>query len=615
MTFFSRGSAGFLPAALLSLLLPALALAVPTQLNHQGRLLNTSGSPVQGELPVTFTLEDAEEDGNVLWSETLDVDFSDGYFSVRLGSEEDNAIDASLLASEPLWLGITVDGGDQLQPLHPVVSAPYAVLSDSAVNVRGGLVEASEVVVGGSTVIDTDGNWVGGGEFAASDHSHGASGVPLGTIIDWWRPSSEVAIPEGYQICDGSTIEDVESPWFGQALPDLIGRVALGASEQEVGLAGGDAVHSHAVEAAPHDHEIGHDHGASTGETEGGGTVITNSSNSPTTTAAGAIATSGADNTTVTTNAAGLTGGSNTNTTGAGGVALTSGSSSPTTGTLASSLTGYSTNSTSSSVSGNTGGSDSSQTTLSGTATTGSSSLSSTGTSSGSTGSPSNTNTSSAGIHNHKTFRWDVSNRRWNHYTSGGSEDMLIDYSSSEGNAIITLGEDMAALGSRLTVGDKTSYTSKEGSHSHVNSHTHSGGSHAHSMGHAHNGPSHSHQNQHNHAVDNHAHTVVHQHSLAAHDHDNQHDHLGASHDHPLSHEHDTAGHDHELAHSHTGAAHNHDASHEHGVEEHLHGAGTLSASPHTGSSGAASGSATVTSSEGSSLPPYVGLLKLMRIR
>ena len=105
-----------LTVLLLSLLVPALALAVPTQLNHQGRLLDSAGLPIQGELPITFTLEDAEESGNVLWSETLDVDFSDGYYSVKLGSSDDNVIDAALLAEASLWIGLTIDGGDQLSP-------------------------------------------------------------------------------------------------------------------------------------------------------------------------------------------------------------------------------------------------------------------------------------------------------------------------------------------------------------------------------------------------------------------------------------------------------------------------------------------------------------------
>jgi len=615
MTSHSVGFVPSLTVLLLCLLVPSLALAVPTQLNHQGRLLDSAGLPVQGELPVTFTLEDAEEAGNVLWSETLDVDFSDGYYSVKLGSSGDNVIDAALLAEASLWIGLTIDGGDQLSPLRRVVSAPYAVLADSAVNVRGGLVEASEVVVGGEVVIDTSGNWIGGGDFAAGDHSHGDAGVPLGTIIDWWRPSPVVALPVGYQICDGSTVDDVESPWFGYALPDLVGRVALGASEEEVGVTGGSAEHGHSVDVVPHDHGIDHDHGGLTGTTEETGAFLTDGSNSPTTGSAGALDTSGADTTTVTSTGAAQTGGSNTSSTSNDGGGLTSASSDPITALGGAPFTGYPTNSTTSEITGGTAGSSAAQTSSGGNASTGSSSSASTGTGSGSTGSASSSSTSSAGTHNHKTFRWDNSLRRWKHYNSSGSEDVLMDYLPSEGNIIATLGEDMAAIGVRITVGDKTSYTNEEGSHSHVNSHTHTAGSHGHNMSHTHNGPSHSHQNEHSHAVDAHDHTNVHQHGVPTHDHDSDHNHLALGHDHSMNHDHDMAGHNHELAHSHTGAAHEHDASHDHDIDEHLHTAGSLSAAPYAGFTGAAAGAGTATTSAGSNLPPYVGLLKLMRIR
>jgi len=593
-------------------MLPDLAGAVPAQLNHQGRLLDAEGAPVEGELEVTFTLEDAGDEGSVVWSQTLDVEFRDGYYSVRLGGDESNAIDASLLAEEALWIGVSIEGAEPLQPLQKVVSAPYAVLSDSALNVRGGLVEASEVVVGGGVVIDTAGNWVGGGDFAASDHGHGDAGVPLGTIIDWWRPSPEVALPEGYQICDGGTVDDVASPWFGYPLPDLIGRVALGATEEEIGMVGGDSEHSHQVEAAAHDHSIGHDHGVNTGVTNEVGPLIAEVQISAMTGSGGVVATGGADNTTVTTNSAAVTGGSNATVSGAGGSAFTSGSTAPTTSAVAASSTGTLTTSFTSTVVGATGASDTPQTSSGGTGSTNSASPAVTGSGSGST-SQSTSNTGSAGNHNHKTFRWDQGNRRWNHYTSSGTEEVLLDYAWNEGTGT-TLIESQFALGLPDTTGSQTSYTHVTGSHSHSNTHSHSAGAHGHSMPHNHEGPAHSHQNEHEHSVDGHNHTMVHQHALAAHDHDSEHMHAGPSHDHSIAHDHNTSGHDHELAHAHTGGAHQHDASHEHEIAEHEHDAGNLAAPPFVGVSASAA-TAAVTSDLGGGLPPYVGLLKLMRVR
>ena len=614
MTSFSRSLFSALAAALLCLMLPASAVAVPAQLNHQGRLLDAAGVPVEGELEVTFTLENASVDGSVVWSQTLDVDFRDGYYSVRLGGDQSTAIDANLLAEEVLWIGVSIEGGEPLQPLQKVVSAPYAVLSDSAVNVRGGLVEASEVVVGGDVVIDTTGKWVGGGDFATSDHGHGDAGVPLGTIIDWWRPSPDVALPAGYQICDGGTVDDVASPWFGYPLPDLIGRVAVGVGEEEIGLVGGDSEHSHEVAAAPHDHSIDHDHGVNTGVTDEVGPLIAEAQVSAMTGSGGAVATGGADNTTGTTNSGAVTGGSNGAMSGAGGSAFTSGSTAPTTSAIAASTTGTLTTSFTSTEGGATGASDTPETTLTGTGSTANASPAVTGGGFGSTNQSSSSSTGSAGNHNHKTFRWDQGNRRWKHYTSSGAEELLLDYAWNEGTGT-TLLESQFALGLPTTTGSQTSYTHVTGSHSHSNTHSHSAGAHGHSMSHNHQGPAHSHQNEHSHGVDDHNHTMVHQHALSGHDHDSEHMHAGPSHDHSIAHDHNTSGHDHELAHAHTGGAHQHDASHEHEIAEHEHDAGNLAAPPFLGASASAGTSAAVTSDLGGALPPYVGLLKLMRVR
>ena len=388
--------------------MPGLAMAVPTQLNHQGRLLDSDGIPVEGTLPVTFTLEDAPEGGDVLWSETLEVSFSDGYFSVRLGTDLDNDVDASLLSDEPLWLGLTVDGGDPLLPLQPVVSAPYAVRSDTAKNVEGGRVEASEVVVGGTTVIDADGNWLGGGDFAAQDHGHGDAGVPLGTVIDWFRPSPDIEIPEGYQVCDGAAISDPESPWFGYTVPDLIGRVSLGVVEEDVGAVGGSAEHQHDFDAAPHDHSINHDHGTISGQTELAGPGASAGSNSPVSATVVAVTTS--DASAVTTSAAGsaTTSTSSLVETGVAGDGLTSGTTVPDSGTQPAFMSSFPTNSTSGAASGVTGGSSDSTTTSSGTNLTGGSNTTWSGAGSGSTGSAS------------CTGRWVVPSQDSNGLSGGG---------------------------------------------------------------------------------------------------------------------------------------------------------------------------------------------------
>lgn len=81
-------------------------------------------------------------------------------------------------------------------------------------------------------------------------------GVPIGAVIDWWRPDSSWPIPNGFQICDGSTVNDPDSPLFGKTLPNLTNRFILGVTNvSNIGMLGGKSDHDHSV-------NIDHDHGA-----------------------------------------------------------------------------------------------------------------------------------------------------------------------------------------------------------------------------------------------------------------------------------------------------------------------------------------------------------------
>lgn len=86
---------------------------------------------------------------------------------------------------------------------------------------------------------------------ARSDHDHGSAGVPIGTVIDWWRPNANFPIPDGYAIADGTVVVDQASPFVGQALPDLRGRFARGATNlANIGEAGGADMHGHSGASA-----------------------------------------------------------------------------------------------------------------------------------------------------------------------------------------------------------------------------------------------------------------------------------------------------------------------------------------------------------------------------
>ena len=137
------------------------AQAVPLQINQQGRLLNNDGEGLAGSNQMVFMLYDSEQDGNIYWSETLTVEFYNGYYSVILGTDEEvNPLDDSTLSQYPLFIELKING-EALSPRHPLTSIPYAQIAGVAESVDGGVVNASEINIGGQPVVDGDGNWVG----------------------------------------------------------------------------------------------------------------------------------------------------------------------------------------------------------------------------------------------------------------------------------------------------------------------------------------------------------------------------------------------------------------------------------------------------------------------
>jgi hypothetical protein len=70
--------------------------------------------------------------------------------------------------------------------------------------------------------------------------------VPVGGVVDWYRPNASFPIPDGYMIADGSIVTDSESPLLNETLPDLRSKFVRGAAAlNEIGATGGLASHSH----------------------------------------------------------------------------------------------------------------------------------------------------------------------------------------------------------------------------------------------------------------------------------------------------------------------------------------------------------------------------------
>ncbi len=124
-----------------------LAATPPRILSFQGRLTNTSGSPVTGATNVVFKIYDDRTLGgghlkwtSKTWSVTPD---QNGIFSVCLGGQDttddclldaiaDTVIPSSLFSDNAaLYLGITVGADSEATPRQRIASSTYALNSDS----------------------------------------------------------------------------------------------------------------------------------------------------------------------------------------------------------------------------------------------------------------------------------------------------------------------------------------------------------------------------------------------------------------------------------------------------------------------------------------------------
>ena len=129
---------------------------VPQVVTHQGRLFDAQGAPVSGPVDITFTIYDSEVDGVELWTETLTVDFDEGFFSVQLG--ELTVLDELVFDGSVRFLGITVAQDPEMTPRAAIASVPYAMFAG---DVRGAIHPSSVDINGIGPVIDENGQWVG----------------------------------------------------------------------------------------------------------------------------------------------------------------------------------------------------------------------------------------------------------------------------------------------------------------------------------------------------------------------------------------------------------------------------------------------------------------------
>ena len=108
---------------------PALPLA---SINQEGLLLDLDGSPLEGEVQLGFAIYDVSQDGVPLWSDSYTVELHQGYYDIALGP-----MPSEIFFADQLYLGIQVNGQDELTPRHRFEHVAFAVGANFAVDVLG----------------------------------------------------------------------------------------------------------------------------------------------------------------------------------------------------------------------------------------------------------------------------------------------------------------------------------------------------------------------------------------------------------------------------------------------------------------------------------------------
>lgn len=96
---------------------------IPRAISYQGTLSDKKGAPVpDGDHVLSLTLYNTRTGAISVYTKTATLTTKNGVFEVLLDS-----IPATVLFDRQYFLGISVDGGSELNPRTPLASAPYAL--------------------------------------------------------------------------------------------------------------------------------------------------------------------------------------------------------------------------------------------------------------------------------------------------------------------------------------------------------------------------------------------------------------------------------------------------------------------------------------------------------
>jgi hypothetical protein len=103
-------------------------MAGDVMLQHQGRLLDSAGVPLNGAQSIRVSLYADSSASTLLWRKTYSIaNVSNGYYAVELnGLAVDNTTDLDdVVGAENVFLGVSIDGTDDLLPRQRVASSAF----------------------------------------------------------------------------------------------------------------------------------------------------------------------------------------------------------------------------------------------------------------------------------------------------------------------------------------------------------------------------------------------------------------------------------------------------------------------------------------------------------
>jgi hypothetical protein len=148
----------------------SLFATVPQQINYQGYLTNTGGSPLDTTVAMTFKLYTDSTGATLLWTETRpSVTVTKGLFNVRLGQV--TALGDNVFNHTQVWLGITVGSNSEMTPRSRVVSVGYSYRVGTVDGASGGSISGKINVGSGNTNTGNYANVLGESNAASGDHA------------------------------------------------------------------------------------------------------------------------------------------------------------------------------------------------------------------------------------------------------------------------------------------------------------------------------------------------------------------------------------------------------------------------------------------------------------